>query len=509
MGLPKRITYHDERYPFIVLAPIGKKNKQIRSIGHKFERGLFSRLNDTIMELIHEQSWDVTKIRCYLDLTGEAILPVSLQKEEKVYPHLLRPELFLWSSLPEEYGLPLKESFLYDTDFTQLSSEQLHDHVKGVLEDYLFLAEVSGHPRNYWLKKIGEAFHRHPLLKLFHQKREVIDAVEVMNQSSLLSVLKYPEDIAYWRHRVEIVMRPFRSLPSSWMEHGNKKICLHEKELYFDSIQRTINCYCETCDFCLYYHVDDDRVSFEEEFNIERAAKRMITIEQQFNELALQNQRLLDQLLQMQSLKVQLSKARKPLEESLQIVQRIEKYQQKPLSLTEYPLLHMYRQLRQTKVPERGSRSELRWLAGVQLEHVKIFKELPEWLKLVPENVYPITSHVLEELKQKLEEVRYEEEDIIITIKGRPLTYGTVQQILDLIHYYGTDYPAHTLVQMLAGKATNKLRTLHLHETRWFGLLSEWPEKHIQKLFSQLEKKGWLMKQQKGYSISDFAEEVM
>ncbi|KHE70795.1 RQC-minor-2 family DNA-binding protein [Halobacillus sp. BBL2006] len=509
MGLPKRITYHDGRYPFIVLAPIGKKNKHIRSIGHKFERGLFSRLNDTIVELIDQQSWDVNKIRRYLELNGEAILPVSLQKEETVYPHLLRPELFLWSSLPEEHGLPLKDSFLYDIDFTQLSSEQLHQHVKEVLEDYMFLADVSRHTRKYWLKKIGGAFHRHPLLKLFHKKKDVIDAVEVMNQSALLSILKYPEDIAFWRHRVEIVMRPFRSLPAEWMENGKSNICLHGKELHFDSSQRTINCYCEACDFCLFYHIDEDRVSFEEEFDVERAAKRLITIEKQFNEIAIQNTRLLDQLVQLQVLKNRLSKARKPLEESLQVVQQIEKYQQKPLNLSAFPLLHMYRQLRKTKVPERCSNSELLWLSAVKLEHVKVFKELPDWLKLVPENVYPMTSHVLEELRSKLEEVRYGEEDVIITIKGRPLTYGTVQQILDLIHYYGTDYPVHTLVQMLAGKATNKLRTLHLHETRWFGLLSEWPEKHIQKLFNQLEKQGWLMKQQKGYSVSDFAEEVM
>lgn len=508
MGLPKRIAYQDHRYPYVVLAPIGKKNKHIRSIGHKFERGLLSRLNDAIADQIHDKALDVTSIHPYLGLSGRAVLPVSFEKEETIHPHLLRPELFLWRSLSEEHGLPLKDEFSYPTDFTQLSSEKLYEHVGEVIEDYLFLSYISQHDREFWLEKIATAFHKSPIVNLFHEKREVIDAVEVMNQSSLISVLNYPEDIAYWRHRVEIVMRPFRALPKKWLE-GTQSSCAHEKTLEFDSKNRCICCYCERCDFCLHYHVDTDQVSFTEDYDVERAGKRMTTIEKQFNEIAKQNQRLLEQLVQLKALKKQLSVARKTLDECLQVIHLIEKYQRKEEDLKSYPLLYMYDKLTRTNIPEPKVDSELIWLSGVQMDDVRMFKELREWKKIVPEHVYPMTSHVLEELKNKLEEVRYAEDDIIITVKGRPLTYATAQQILDLIHYYGTDYPAHTLVQMLAGKATNKLRKLHLHETRWFGLLSTWPEKHIQKLFNQLEKQGWLQKQQKGYSISDFAEEVM
>ncbi|QAS53184.1 RQC-minor-2 family DNA-binding protein [Halobacillus litoralis] len=508
MGLPKRIAYQDQRYPYIVLAPIGKKNKQIRSIGHKFERGLLSRLNDAIVDQIKDKALDVSAIRPYLGLSGRAVLPVSLQKEETIHPHLLRPELFLWGSLSEEHGLPLKKELLYETDFTQLSSEQLGKHVGEVLEDYLFLSHISEHEREYWLQKISKAFHAHPIVKLFHEKRKVIDAVEGMNQSSLISVLNYPEDIAYWRHRVEIVMRPFRSLPEQWLR-GRESSCSHQKILEFDSEHRSICCYCESCDFCLFYHVDEDEVSFMEEYDVERAEKRMVTIEKQFNEIARKNQRLLEQLVQLKALKKQLSSARKTLEESLEVIHQIERYQRKEENLKLYPLLYMYDKMSRTQIPDQSSKSELLWLSRVVMDDVRMFKELREWKKVVPEHVYPITRHVLEELKSKLEEVRYGDDDIIITVKGRPLTYAYTQQILDLIYYYGSDYPAHTLVQMLAGKATNKLRTLHLHETRWFGLLSNWPEKHIQKLFNQLEKQGWLMKQQRGYSISDYAEEVM
>ncbi|MCA1012685.1 RQC-minor-2 family DNA-binding protein [Halobacillus halophilus] len=508
MGLPETIIYQDERYPSVVLAPIGKKNKFIRSVGHKFERGLLSRLNDTILDQMKHMNIDAAPIRRYLGISGEAVLPVSLQKDETVYPHLLRPELFLWSPLSEEHGLPLKDSYIYKTNFTQLSSEKLNDHVAEVLEDYRFLADISEYSRDYWLTKITIAFHSHPIVKLIHEKREVMDAVEVMNQSALLSVIKYPEDIAYWRHRVGIVMRPFRSLPEKWLQNPDSS-CPHEKQLQFDSANRTICCYCETCDCCLYYQVDEDRVYFEEEFDEERARKRMVTIEEQFNSIAKQNETLLEQLLQLRALKKQLGAARKKLEESMQLVHQIELYQPEEANLSAYPLLYMYDKLSRTNVPERTSSSELCWLSRVELDDVRMLKELPDWLQLVPENVYPMTSHVLEELKGKLEEVRYGEDDVIITIKGRPVTYAYTQQILDLIYYYGTDYPAHILVHVLAGKATNKLRTLNLHETRWFGLLSEWPEKHIQKLFNQLQKQGWIMKQRKGYSVSDFAEEVM
>ncbi|MCA0971163.1 hypothetical protein LCM20_11215 [Halobacillus litoralis] len=507
MGLPERITYQDERYPLLALAPIGKKNKQIRSIGHKFERGLLSRLNDTIMDYINYKGWDVSKIRRYLGVTGEAVLPVSLQKDETVYPHLLRPELFLWRSLPAEHGLPLKQTYLYPKDFTQLSSEQLTEHVGQVLEEYMFLAEISEYSRDHWLEEIALSFHRHPLVHLIHEKRDVMDSVETMNQSSLLSVLKYPEDISYWRHRVEIVMRPFRAMPEDWLE-GGEGSCSHIKELHFDAHHRTICCCCETCDFHLYYHVDDESVSFAEHFDVARAEKRFHTIERQFNEIAEQNTHLLGQLDQMRDLKKKLSQAADTLDESLETAQLIARYEQKKMDLNDYPILYMYSKLSNIMIPERKS-SHLLWLSDVELEEVTIFKELPRWLEILPQHVYPLTHHVRDELNLKLEEVRYDDEDVILTVKGHALTYAKTQQILDLIHYYGTDYPAHTLTQVLAGKATNKLRTLKLHETRWFGLLSDWPEKHIQRLFNQLEKQGWLMKQQKGYSVSDYAEEVM
>ncbi|SEH48018.1 RQC domain-containing protein [Halobacillus karajensis] len=508
MGLPNRIAYKDHRYPYVVLAPIGKKNKHIRSIGHKFERGLLSRLNDAIVDQMNDKPLDAEKIRSFLGLKGNAVLPVFFEKEETIHPHLMRPEMFLWRSLPEEHGLPLREEYLYPTDFTQLSSEQLYDHVGEVLEEYLFLANISEYDRNYWLKKISSAFYNHPIVQLFHKKRRVIDAVEVMNQSALISVLNYPEDIAGWRHRAAIVMRPFRALPEEWVT-GSKEICSHKKLLTFNPKSRSICCYCETCDFCLEYHVEEEQVTFIEEYDVELSTKRVTTIEKQFNEIARQNQSLLEQLLQLRVLKKQLSTARKTLDESLTIIHQIERYQRKSEDKKTYPLLYMYDKLSRTHIAEQTCNSELLWLAEVRLDDVRMLKELRHWQKIVPENVYPMTSHVLEELKSKLEEVRYEENDVIITIKGRPLTYAETQQILDLIYYYGTAHPAHTLVQVLAGKATHKLRQLRLHETRWFGLLSSWPEKHIQKLFNQLKKQGWLMKQQKGYSISDYAEEVM
>ncbi len=508
MGLPKRITYQDDRYPFIVLTPIGKKNKQIRSIGHKTERGLLSRLNDAVSDHIRIQSLDTCQLKNYLNIEGQAVIPVPFLKDETVYPHFLRPELFLWKELKNEQGLPLLADYVYDIDFTQLSSEKLEVHIAEVIEDYMFIADVATQPREYWLKKISTAFHRHPIVQLAHKKKEVIQAVETMNQSALLSLLKYPEDIAYWRHRAEIIMRPFRSLPGDWLKKLNSS-CSHEKHLQFDAPSRTICCYCEDCDFCLFYQVDEDIVQFEEEFDVLKAEKRLITTERHFDEIARKNKRLLEHLQQLKSIKKQLWIARKQLDECLRVTRQIERYQKKVNIFKDYPILQMYDQLSKTELPERKRASMLIWLAGVELYDVNIMKQLPLWLQYIPENVYPLTGHILEELSERLEEVRYAEEDVIITIKGRPLTYAYVQQILDLIHYYGTDYPAHTLVQMLAGKTTNKLRTLHLHETRWFGLLSDWPEKYIQKLFTQLEKQGWLMKQQKGYSVSDFAEEVM
>ncbi|MFC7062511.1 RQC-minor-2 family DNA-binding protein [Halobacillus seohaensis] len=508
MGLPASLTYHDERYPYITFTPIGKKNKNVRSIGHKFERGILSRLNETISDYVTEREMDVVALQSFLNIGEKEILPVSFLKDDTLHPYLIKPEFFLWKSHSENDGLPFSSDYMYETDFTRLSSDELEQHIRHVVDDYMFLAEISFKERREWLDHIISAFHKHPIVELTHKKKDIITAIETMNQSALLSLIKYPEDISFWRHRVEIVMRPFRALPQQWLVNQTAT-CMHDKKLQFCSIEQSLCCSCEICDIQMFYFTKSEEVFFEEEFDVDRAFKRVDTIHRQFNEVADQNADLLQQLRQLSFLKSELTPAQTKLDKAMHIAQLIERYRSDEQLIYRYPLLEMYEKLSLSHLPIESFESNLVWLSQVELADVTMVKQVEGWLKNIPDELDIALDKLLAELNQRLDEVVYQEDDIIITVKGRSLDYASTQQMLDLIHYYGTDYPAHTLVQVLAGKSTNKLRRLHLHETRWFGLLSDWPEKYIQRLFNQLEKQGWLTKQQKGYSISPFAEEVM
>ncbi|MFD2923538.1 RQC-minor-2 family DNA-binding protein [Halobacillus naozhouensis] len=508
MGLPESMTYKNDRYPYIILTPIGNMNKQIRSIGHKFERGLLSRINEVIADQVKHRSLPLDRLQRYLSVEGNTVLPVSFIKDDTLNPYLIRPELFLWTELTGEDGLPFDKRFLYDTNITHLSSEKLEQHLIEVIKDHLFVAEIAEHSRDYWLTKIAASFDKHPLVQLTQSKRDVIEAVEQMNQSALLSQLKYPEDVAMWRDHVTIVMRPFRTFPKQWFT-GRMEMCRHDKQLGFYSTKRTVGCRCDHCDYTVYYHLDSDQVTLQEEFHVERARKRIETIEHQFNEIAAQNKDLTHQIQELINMKGKLRPVQHTLDEALSVARQIERYQEDAAVANAYPLLEMHHKLSCSTLPQRGSESLLIWLSRVELSDVVLFKQLLAWRNQMDDQVNAKAVDLLHQLQVRLDEAEYTEEDIIITIKGHELSYSAVQQVLDLVHYYGTDHPAHTLVQVLAGKSTNKLRRLQLHETRWFGLLAEWPPKHIQRLFNQLEKQGWLMKQRKGYSISDFAEEVM
>lgn len=193
----------------------------------------------------------------------------------------------------------------------------------------------------------------------------------------------------------------------------------------------------------------------------------------------------------------------------MQLVHQIELYQPEEANLSAYPLLYMYDKLSRTNIPERTSSSELCWLSRVELGDVRMLKELPEWLQLVPENVYPMTSHVLEELKGKLEEVRYGEDDVIITIKGRPVTYAYTQQILDLIYYYGTDYPLISLFMCWPERLQTNSGPLTCMKPDGLAYFPSGQRNIFRNCLISFKKQGWIMKQRKGYSVSDFAEEVM
>ena len=45
-------TYHFEAYPMFAFVPMGKKNKRIRSVGQRVQKGLLHRLHDHVKRKI-------------------------------------------------------------------------------------------------------------------------------------------------------------------------------------------------------------------------------------------------------------------------------------------------------------------------------------------------------------------------------------------------------------------------------------------------------------------------
>ncbi|WP_181347658.1 RQC-minor-2 family DNA-binding protein [Thalassobacillus sp. CUG 92003] len=497
MELPDKLVHYDQRYPYLILIPIGREHKKVRSIGHKYERSVLSRLNDLISE------------RALLSaLPDDVMLPVPIGKDETIYPHLIRPDRMLWRDISVEDGLILDEEDVYEEDFTKLSAAALAVHVNHVLQDYQFNTMVAGYSREYWLNQIAEAFHLHPLIKLTRKKKAVIQSLERMNQSSLLAVLKYPEDVARWRDRLEYMMRPFRTVPASWL-NKQQNLCNHEKHLTFDSSRRAIACHCENCHYTVEYTVDQHMISLQEEFNVMKAETRLGKLEDEFTHIINHNHDITSKLQQLAELKSWLLTDHHQLEENLHVANWIMYYQPESDVMNQYPALMVYRELKNMTLPHNQHNNALQWLSTFEIDNMAVLTQLPNWLARLPVDLAAENRADREELVQLLELVKYQRDDVVIKVKDFPLTFEKAQMVINLVETYGDHYPTHMLVHMLSGKATHKIRSLQLHEAQTFGLLSDWPEKYIPQLLNMMEDHGWLSKQRKGYTVTSLALDML
>lgn len=181
-------AYHFEAYPLFAFVPVSKKNKRIRTLGQKVQKGIIHRIHEQVKRKVAAlSSEEIRKLQAFLDDDSEAILPVPLNREDELFPQLIKPELLLWNSFSTIHGIPIHQTLAYPEQYLQLSSEKLDHHLDQVIQDYLFCAELAQKSRYKWEGEIIEAFQRHPFIQLARKKREVVGAVERMNRSPLLS----------------------------------------------------------------------------------------------------------------------------------------------------------------------------------------------------------------------------------------------------------------------------------------------------------------------------------
>ena len=491
-------AYHFQDYPLLAFVPIGKKNKRIRTIGQKVQKGMIHRVHEQVKQKVTELTpEEIRKLQLFLQKENEAVLPIPLNKEDELYSQLIKPEMLLWQSFSPMHGLPIHQELSYKEHYLTLSSEDLDGHLDEVMQEYLFCANLAEKSREEWEHQIIKAFQQHPFIRLARKKRDIVEAVEKMNHSPLISLLNYPEDLSFWRHRVGIVMRPYRSIPSKWL-WNEAGVCDHEKSMVLHSSTGQIEYCCEKCRYSIFYNVGEDRVVLQEEVDMERARKRIATIERQFNELVAQTPLLLEKIEEVSRISAEFKPYEALFEEVLAQQAAVSKDE---LASLETPfIIKTYIQLKGVMLPEERTGSPLLWLSNIFTETIEPFKPRNSFPKLNEEELKRVQVY-LEEMKSFLQTSTCDRDEYLV-VKHSTMTLGDVKSVLRFVAA-DENSPLHLLTKVFTGKATNALRAQRLHESDAFGLLEDMEEKHVVNVIKRLEKDDLLQKLSKGYGLTE------
>lgn len=461
-------------YSTLRFIPVGRKYPSIRSIGHKKERAVLTRVQHIVDPLFSNMSQENVDI--LIDFLGGSLyLPVPVYKEEELYPHLLRPETFLWRAHSTQRGIPIEKEYFYPQNYSQLSGKELERHLHTVVADYLFCAKLHKRSQEQWTRRIEDAYVSHGFIKLANEKSNVIEAVEKMNKNSLLSVLNYPEDVAYWRHRVEIVMRPYRHIPDNW----KWTMCDHEKTLVMQAEKESILCRCETCDYGVTYHVSTGQVTLPMEVDLPQATKRINTIERQFNEMAENTPKVMEVIRGLQELQETLTAYSQKFEQLILFKKSTEKLL--------HPLVEAYQEILSLTLPTEPVESNLLSLVNVEIPDMGILKKVELWKTYGQGDLDEQLETLVTDWGQAVEEAAPKATDVVFQVKEFVLMRGQVDKVRAFLAHQEQDIPTQMLVKILSGEGTSKIRRLGLHESTIFGLLSDWPSKYVTKAMLEME----------------------
>lgn len=377
--------------------------------------------------------------------------PVAVVSEQMAYAHLIRPDYFLWKQQATTLQLAAGSRYFDSRNLYVLSEAQLKSHCRDTLEDYLFVADYVDLQKKEWKMRARAAYQRHPFIRLASEKRPIIEAIEKLNRSMLLGVLTPPEDVAFWRRRVEIVLRPYRALPIDWRyQHSDEPLTLQTVPS-----TRKWQVTGTKSGYSFYYCPDDDHVEFVEEINMPQAIKRIATLERQFNELAEGTPKVMEALTALQTIQQQF--------------------------IDELPVIgtgdfhHLLTTLTDATFPEENVQPTALSLQYVTLETIDSLKLVKPYIGLSTEQ--------RQETFQK-ERTSHNEPStdptptVYFSSKGFHLYEEQVDEIEDFLARE-EQMTFHLLIQVLKGDATSKVRALNLHTSPIFGLLRPWPKKLI------------------------------
>ncbi|UZW65520.1 RQC-minor-2 family DNA-binding protein [Priestia flexa] len=268
MAVPENLSIQFEDYPQLTFIPLGRKNKTVRSLSTKKTKALLTRLNEAVLLALQTYSIDEQLLlNSFLYNNAADGFPIPIDRMETIYPHLWKPQSFLWKDYNKNRGVPIHEHEFYPEDFSNMSKEDLHSYVSKLVKEYMFCARIHDSSREEWLLHVNSRFFDHPLVSLYNRNKEAIQAMEKCEDSPLLFLMKDPEKVAHFRNRLEVGLRPFRSLPYEAFECGIKT-CVKESTIQIVPDQEVLLVHCSSLDLSVTYHIIDDCVTLREEFHI-------------------------------------------------------------------------------------------------------------------------------------------------------------------------------------------------------------------------------------------------
>jgi hypothetical protein len=503
MAIPEQLLITFEPYPALTFIPLGRKNKTVRSLGTKHIKGLLTRMNDGIEAVMNNLSEeDKRLLSAFLYENKASGFPIPIGKKDELHPSFWKPETFLWKGHNEHTGIPIHSEQFYPETFTKMSKEELTPYIEKVVNDYMFCARVHDSTRDEWLKHINKKFFEHPLISLYHEHKETIEGAEKVKRSPLLFLMKDPDQVAFWRGRVEIIMRPFRSLTYE-VFHNGLTSCPHGIHLSFHSAFETIHAHCDRCHISFTYDVANNEVTLKEEFDVRLASKRIATMKRQFHEMMRQNGALLEKLKLLQQWKTNLAVYKERLDEIWDVRKQVNLYAlQEKQNLLPATLVFIQAIL-DSDIPKQEGPPSISWFAQWHVPDVSLLNEMYDassWMKepLLEETI----QHLLENEQKRLLQTKQDLLHIPAEIGHIQLLPSQLPLLLELVDTLGKEENQQMYSQILMGMTTSSMRQKQFDRLSAFGLFSSFKLKHLLPIFDSLQAWGLIQKEKQGFSLT-------
>ncbi|MCP8970742.1 RQC-minor-2 family DNA-binding protein [Ectobacillus ponti] len=460
MALPYGLALTDDKYQSILLLPLGRKNKSVRSFGHKQMRGMLARLDSAVGEVLLQMP--EAELAAYSAFTGGR-LPVPVTREEELASFLWKPDAFLWKSFSLQRGVPQKQEQFYTKELLHLSKQELLLHVQTVIQDYVLCAHISKRSPEKFLSHIRELHSRHPLIQLYRAHESELVALSSLQKASFLFAMKPQERVAFWRERRDVMMRPFHDVPLDLQQLQLEDMKIEFQypyvKLQFSKPQIT-----------LLYQPFQEYLTFVQEINVPLAEKRVRSVIALFRELLQENDWLKKRLGHIRSRQQYLQEHTAAVQELRALGREAcERGREMPL-----PLLHMVEQLEQAVVPSLDNGNQLVQLSQVHLPDITLLTRWDsfavsfeaEWEKL------PQTRDALRRLASQPMQI--------------PLSCDS-RTAAAILAFLAAASPALTsLLSVLQGRASRMNRLHGYTDQQAFGCLQDWNEKQQLDLVKEL-----------------------